>query len=95
MDDRDDLDSIAAQLITWEVAAQQIPLTDLTALLADCQNDLAHSLNTFHDLYDHHPDHMPADAFWAAVGVIIRQATTAAILALGISQRARLTARQN
>lgn len=95
MDDHETFDSIADQITTWEAVAQQLPLPDLTALVADCQNDLAHSLNTFHDLYDDHADQMAADTINNALGAIARQATATAIFALGISQRVRLAAQQN
>jgi hypothetical protein len=94
MYDREDLIAIAEQIVTWEIAAQQLPLPDLTALLADCQNELAYSLNTFQDLYDH-AAHVPADTLKDAIGAIARLSTTTAILTLGLSQRARLTAQQN
>lgn len=94
MYDREDIIGIADQIVAWEIVAQQMPLPDLTAMLATCQNDLAHSLNEFQDLYDH-ADHVPADTLKEAIGAVARQATTTAIFALGLSQRARLAARQN
>jgi hypothetical protein len=94
MYDREDVLGIADQIVSWEIVAQQMPLPDLTGMLADCQNDLAHSLNAFQDLYDH-ADHVPADTLKESIGAIARQATATAILALGLSQRARLAARQN
>ena len=95
MDERDDIDSIATTITTWEIAAQQMPLTDLTEIVAACQSDLARNLNAFHDLYDGHPDHASADDLTAALGAIARQAMATAIFTLGINQRARLTAQQN
>ena len=62
MYDRDAFDNIANAITTWEVAAQQLPLPDLTEIVADCQHDLAHDLNAFHDLYDSHPDHVSGRA---------------------------------
>ena len=94
MDDRDDIDSIATTLTTWEIAAQQMPLTDLTEIVAACQSGLAHDLNAFHDLYDGHPDHVSAEDLKEALGAIARQAMATAIFALGINQRVRLTAQQ-
>ena len=95
MNDRDDFAEIADTITTWEVAAQQMPLADLFKIVADCQNDLAHHLNAFHDLYDGPPDQASADDLKEAFGAIARQAMASAIFALGISQRARLTAQQN
>jgi hypothetical protein len=94
MYDREDVIAIAEQIVCWEIAAQQLPLPDLTTLLADCQNELAYSLNAFQDLYDH-ADHVPVDNLSAAIGAVACLATTTAILTLGLSQRARLTAQQN
>jgi hypothetical protein len=94
MYDREDFIGIADQIVAWEIVAQQMPLPDLTAMLGNCQNELAHSLNAFQDLYDH-ADHVPADTLKEAIGAIARLATTTAIFALGLSQRARLAAQQN
>jgi hypothetical protein len=95
MDDRDYFDSIATIITTWEAAAQQMPLTDLTEIVATGQNDLAHDLNAFHDLYESYPDQVSATDLKEALGAIARQAMATAIFVLGISQRARLTAQQN
>ena len=95
MYDRDHFDSIADTITTWEAAAQQLPLADLTEIVATCQHGLAHDLNAFHDLYDGHPDHVSAEDLNEALGAIARQAMATAIFALGINQRARLTAQQN
>jgi len=96
MYDRDDFDDcvFAATITRWEAAAQA-PLESLTEIIATCQDDLAHNLNAFHDLYDADPDHASADDLRQAFGAIARQAMASAIFALGISQRARLIARQN
>lgn len=95
MYDREAVTSVAAQIVDWEIVAQQLPLHELTAALATCQNDLAYSLNAFHDLYDDHADHVPADTLKEAIGAVARQATTTAIFALGLTQRAHQVARQN
>jgi uncharacterized membrane protein YccC len=95
MDDRDDIDSIATTITTWEIAAQQLPLTDLTEVVAACQSGLARNLNAFHDLYDGHRDHASAGDLTAALGAIARQAMATAIFTLGINQRARRIARHN
>jgi len=95
MYDRDDFDSIATAIAAWQLAAQQMPLPDLTAMVASCQNDLANSLNAFNDLCGNRADHVPADTFATAIGAIARQATATAIFTLGISQRVYLAAQQN
>jgi hypothetical protein len=94
MYDREDVLGIADQIVSWEIVAQQMPLRDLAAMLADCQSDLAHSLNAFQEIYGH-ADHVPADTLKEAIGGIARQATATAIFALGVSQRVRLAAQQN
>jgi hypothetical protein len=95
MYDRDAFEHIATAITMWEVTAQQMPLTELRAVVTTYQNGLAESLNSFHDLYDHDADQVPADILGDAVGTIARQATAAAIFALGVSQRVRLAAQQN
>ena len=94
MYDREDVLGIADQIVSWEIVAQQMPLPDLTALLATCQDDLADSLDDFQDLYNH-ADQVPADTLKEAIGAIAKQATTTAIFALSLSQRAHQVAYQN
>jgi hypothetical protein len=95
MDDREALDNIATAIVAWQVAAQQMPLAELTAMAANSQDDLAQSLDSFNALYGDHADHVPADTLQKTLGAIARQATAAAIFTLGISCRAQQTARQN
>ncbi len=95
MYDRDAFEHIATAITEWEVTAQQMPLPELRAVVTIYQNVLAESLNSFHDLYDHDADHVPADTLQEAIGAIARQATAAAIFALGVAQRVRLAAHQN
>jgi hypothetical protein len=94
MFDREDVLGVADQIVAWEIVAQQMPLPDLTNMLGNCQNDLAYALNAFQDLYDR-ADQVPADTLKEAIGAIARQATTTAIFALGLSQRAHQVAYQN
>ena len=95
MDDHEAFDNIATAILAWQVAAQQMPLAELTAMVANCQDDLAQSLDSFNALYDDHADHVPAGTLQKALGAIARQATSAAIFALGISVRAHQVAQQN
>ncbi len=95
MNDRDAFDNIATAIIAWQVAAQQMPLAELTAVVANCQDDLAQSLDSFNALYGDHADHVPADTIQQAVGAIARQAMSIAIFTLGISVRAHRIAHQN
>ena len=85
MDDHEAFDNIATAILAWQVAAQQMPLDELTAMVANCQDDLAQSLDSFNALYDDHADHVPAGTLQKALGAIARQATSAAIFTLGIS----------
>ena len=95
MDDHEAFDNIATAIVAWQIAAQQMPLDELTAMVANCQDDLAQSLDSFNALYGDHPDHVPAHTLQKALGTIARQATSAAIFALGISFRAHRVAQQN
>jgi hypothetical protein len=95
MDDHEAFDNIATAILAWQVAAQQMPLAELTAMVANCQDDLAQSLDSFNALYDDHADHVPADTLQKALGAIARQATSAAIFTLGIACRAQQAAQQN
>jgi len=95
MDDREALDNIATAIVAWQIAAQQMPLAELTAVVANCQDDLAQSLDSFNALYSEPADHVPADTIKETLGAIARQATSAAIFALGISVRAHRVAQQN
>jgi hypothetical protein len=87
---------LATSIITWEGAAQQLPLPELRELLAARQHALALSLDALNVIYDHHGDHPEcADMIQNALGEVARNATAAAIFTLGLSQRAQQTARQN
>ena len=95
MDDHEAFDNIATAILAWQVAAQQMPLAELAAVVANCQDDLAQSLDSFNALYGDHADHVPADTIKETVGAIARQATSAAIFTLGIACRAQRAAHQN
>ena len=95
MDDREALDNIADAIVAWQVAAQQMPLAELAAMVANCQDDLAQSLDSFNALYGDHLGHVPADTIKETVGAIARHATSAAIFTLGIACRAQRAAQQN
>ena len=94
--DYEAFDYIATRITDWERAAQELPLPELRAMVATCQDDLAHSLNAFNGIFaDHDECQECAAALAASVGTVARQATAAAIFALGLSQRVRLAAQQN
>ena len=94
--DHEAFDYIATRITDWERAAHELPLPDLRAMAANSQDDLAHSLDAFHGLFAEHDDCPEcAAALAAALGTIARQATAAAIFALGLTQRVRLAAQQN
>jgi hypothetical protein len=96
MYDHEHVVHLATSIITWESAAQQLPLPELRELLAARQHALALSLDAFNVIYDHHGDHPQcADLIQEALGEIARNATAAAIFALGLSQRAQQAAHQN
>jgi hypothetical protein len=94
--DHEAVDYIATSITDWQRAAQELPLPDLRATVATCQDNLAHSLNAFNGIFaDHDECQECAAALAASVGTVARQATAAAIFALGLSQRVRLAAQQN
>ena len=95
MYDREAFDSIAAAIIEWQAAAQQLPLADLTEVMITCQNGLAESLNAFNESYLDDECGESAAAMTEAIGAVARRATAAAIFTLGISQRVHLAAHQN
>ena len=94
--DYEAFDYIATRITDWERAAQELPLPELRAMVATCQDDLAHSLKAFNGIFADHDDCQEcAAALAACLGTVARQATAAAIFALGLSQRVRLAAQQN
>jgi hypothetical protein len=82
--------NIATAIAGWQVAALQTPLPELTGMVATCQLDLAKRLDAFNALYLGNPSE---DEMAETLGGIARRATAAAIFALGIAHRIRLTAR--
>jgi hypothetical protein len=87
---------LATHIITWESAAQELPLPDLRDILAARQDALALSLDALNIIYADHGEHPEcADMVQGALGDVARNATAAAIFALGITCRAQQTARQN
>ena len=96
MYDRETVLGVAADIIDWQGAAQQLPLADLRALVTDCQDNLAVSLDALNDLCRDHSSHEECtDAIKDAIGNVARQATVTAIFALGLSARAHKLAHQN
>ena len=76
--------------------AQQLPLPELYAVAAACQNDLAAEPERL-QRHLHQPRRRPraATEVIRALGQVTRRATAMAIFTLGIAQRAHLTAHQN
>jgi hypothetical protein len=97
MDDREALASVADDLAAWQVAAQRLPLAELSAMVATWQNELAESLNAFNEVYLDDECGETADVIASALGQVTRRATAMAIFTLGISQRLgpHLAAQQN
>jgi hypothetical protein len=96
MYDHEHVTSVATNIIVWQSAAQQLPLADLTAMLATWQDELAQSLDAFNGIFcDHAEHHECTDMIQQAIGEVARNATAAAIFTLGISHRAQQAARQN
>jgi hypothetical protein len=94
--DHETVASVATEIIAWQAAAQQLPLTDLRAILATWQDNLAQSLDTLNGLYADHGAHPECtDLIKQAIGEVSRTATGAAIFTLGLTQRAHQVAHQN
>jgi hypothetical protein len=94
--DHETVVTVATEIIAWQAAAQQLPLTDLRAILTTRQDDLAASLDTLNGIYaDHSTHHECTDIIKDAIGEVTRIATAAAIFTLGLTQRARQAAHQN
>ena len=96
MYDHEHVTGVAASIIVWQSAAQQLPLADLRVMLATWQDSLAESLDAFNGIFGDHGDHRECtDMIQQAIGEVARNATAAAIFTLGISHRATQAARQN
>jgi hypothetical protein len=102
MYERETVIGVAADIIVWQSAAQQLPLPELRAVVTDWQNMLAASLDAFNDLCRDHAAHDECtdattctDAIKEAIGEVARQATATAILVLGLSHRAHEAAHKN
>jgi hypothetical protein len=98
MYDREAAESCATDIILWQSAAQQMPLTEVRSVLADLQHDLAKSLDAFNGIIlDHagHDEPVDLDTLKAAISEVAQQATCTAIFALGLCQRTHLAAHQN
>jgi hypothetical protein len=89
MYDRETVLGVAADIIGWQSAAQQLPLAELHTMVTDCQSSLALSLDALNDLCRDHSGHDECtDAIKEAIGDVARQATLTAIFVLGLSARA-------
>jgi hypothetical protein len=98
MSDRDAAENLATEIILWQSAAQQLPLPEVRAVLADLQHDLAYSLDAFNDVCrDHaaHDERTDTDTLKVAISEVAQQATCTAIFALGLTERTRRVAQQN
>jgi hypothetical protein len=98
MSDREAAESVATEIILWQSAAQQMPLLEVRAVLADLQRDLAQSLDAFNDICRDHAARdkgTDPDTLKAAIGEVAEQATCTAIFALGLTQRTHQAAQQN
>ena len=95
MSDREAFVYVADAIAEWQLAAQQLPLPELWEVTANCQNDMARSLNAFNDIILAHDDDEPSTEVMRAIGEITRRATALAIFTLGIARRAHLAAHQN
>ena len=96
MYDHETVVSTATQIIAWQAAAQQLPLPDLRAILANWQDDLAASLDALNGICADHGNHPECtDLIKQAIADVTRSSTGAAIFTLGLTQRAHQVAHQN
>jgi hypothetical protein len=96
MYDRETVISVAAEVIVWQSVAQQLPLPDLRAMVTDCQQSLAVSLDALNDVCRDHAEHDECtDMIKDAIGDVSRQATATAIFILALSERAHKAAHHN
>ncbi len=96
MHDHERVAHLATRIIRWQSAAQHLPLPGLRDILAVRQDALALSLDALNVIYADHGEHPECtDLIENALGEVARNATAAAIFALGIAQRAQQVARQN
>jgi hypothetical protein len=95
MSDREAFIYVADAIAELQLAAKQLPLPELWDVTANCQNDLARSLNAFNDIILADDGDEPSTEAIHAIGDITRRATALAIFTLGIAQRAHLAAHQN
>jgi hypothetical protein len=96
MNHREAFSTVTGEITDWQIAAQQLPIAELYAITTTCQHSLVESLNTLNTLCLSHADgDEPTAEAMQALGAVTRQATAAAILALGITYRVRLAAQQN
>ena len=97
MYDREAVESAATDIASWESAALELPLTQVRAVLADLQHDLAERLNAFNGIYyrGHAGQDVPTGTLQLAISEVARQATATAIFVLGLCTRTHLAAHQN
>jgi hypothetical protein len=97
MYDREAAESCATDIVLWQSAAQQMLLTEVRAVMAQLQHDLANALDAFNGIYPDTGDDTPVDTdtLKAAISEVAQQATCTAIFALALSQRTHLAAHQN
>ena len=96
--DREATYFVAGEIARWQDDAQRLPLVDVRAILIDRQDDLTVALENFNQALraaSEHGDDCQTEALSQSTTQIFRQATAAAIFALGLSQRVRLAAQQN
>jgi hypothetical protein len=98
MNDREAAESCATDIILWQSAAQQMPLAEVRAVLADLQHDLAKALYAFNEVtldQVRRDEPVDLDIIKAAVSEVAEQATVTAIFGLALCERTHMAAGQN
>jgi hypothetical protein len=89
-----DIQAVADDIVQWQLAAMQLPLTDLRDTAAASRNGLADCLNDFNDAYTE-TDGYITPATMPLVASVICQAVMTAIFTLGAAQRTCQAASSN
>jgi hypothetical protein len=85
MPDFDPTDEVPAEIATWQIVAQRLPLPQLAQMYDDAFMGLADSLNAFNRAYG--ADSPDCEALHRATCQAIWRSVAAAIFALGMTQR--------
>jgi hypothetical protein len=81
-----DMQAAADDIVQWQLAALELPLSDVRDLAAASRNGLADCLNEFNDAYTENDGYV-TPAIVPLVSNVVCQAVMTAIFTLGAAQR--------